>query len=123
MQQAELLDLSFLYDIAENDPGYICDVLEIFLSTMPDGLKKLEGLIKQSDDWEGIYKQSHFLKSSVSVVKVRDMFDKLSAIELLAKDKKDKDRIAQLFDEIAATFDEALPLIIAKRDNREGSKA
>lgn len=114
--QTGLVDLSFLLDIAENDPGYISDVLDIFLSTMPEGLKKLESLIRESDDWEGIYRQAHFLKSSVSVVKVRDMFDRLAAIERLAKNHEDKEQVVQLLDEIIVTFAEAHPVIIAEKE-------
>lgn len=114
--QTELIDLSFLFDIAENDPVYIGDVLDIFLSTMPDGLKKLEVLIRESDDWEGTYRQAHFLKSSVSVVKVRDMFDRLATIERLAKDREDREQIVRLLDEIIITFAEAHPIIIAEKE-------
>src|SRR5690606_15747090 len=70
MQEQPLIDFSVLEEISGNDPGYISDVIEIFLGTMPEGLEKLEHLIKETDDWEATYKQAHFLKSSVSVIKV-----------------------------------------------------
>jgi hypothetical protein len=116
--QKPLIDLSFLYDISDNDPGYISDVLEIFLSTVPGGLVKLEEDI-QNGEWEAIYKQSHFLKSSVSVVKVGDMFEKLGNIELLAKDRKEEQTIRHLFSEIMIIFTQAHPLLIEEKNKHQ----
>jgi HPt (histidine-containing phosphotransfer) domain-containing protein len=116
--QNSLIDLSFLYDIADNDAGYINDVLEIFLSTVPDGLVILKQHI-DNGEWEAIYKQSHFLKSSLSVVKVGDMFEKLAEIERLAKDRTGAQTIRQLFDNIMIQFNEAHPLIIAEKSRHQ----
>lgn len=119
MAQAPLLDLSYLYELAGNDPKYIYDVIEIFLDNTPEGMVKLDELIRNTDDFDAIYKQAHFLKSSVSIVKVRDMFEKLNQIESIARGEKDKDAIILLLDEIQATFSEAMPEILqvkAKND-------
>jgi len=110
-----IVDFEFLYEISEKDPVYITDVIDIFLNTMPDGLKKLKTLIELTEDWEGIYKQAHFLKSSVSVVRVRDMFNDLNQIEMLAKNKNGKEEIVSTFNTIQAIFDEALPVILAEK--------
>ncbi|MGN6569466.1 MAG: response regulator, partial [Flavipsychrobacter sp.] len=111
MEQS-VVDFSFLYEISDNDPQYIHDVIEIFLGTMPEGLDKLEDLIRNTSDWEAIYKQAHFLKSSVSIVKVRDMFDDLAKIESLAKQQANKDEIVKLLDKILSIFKEAHPVLI-----------
>jgi CheY-like chemotaxis protein/HPt (histidine-containing phosphotransfer) domain-containing protein len=114
-----LVDLSFLRDISGDDPSYIYDVIEIFLTTMPDGLEKLATLINTTDDYESIYRQAHFLKSSVSVVKVRDMYEHLAQIEYLGKQGKDKEEIKRLLSVIEATYSQAHPIIIAEREKHK----
>lgn len=110
-----LIDFSFLYDISDNDPQYINEVIKLFLNTMPEGLDKLESLIRTTDDWDAIYKQAHFLKSSVSVVRIRDMFDHLAQIESLAKKHTGKENIISILDQILSTYKEAYPVLIAEQ--------
>jgi len=107
-----IVDFSFLYEISDNDQQYIHDVIEIFLSTTPEGLEKLEDLIRNTKDWDAIYKQAHFLKSSVSIVKVKDMFDDLAKIEALAKQQSGMDEITSLLDKMLAIFKEAHPVLL-----------
>ena len=112
MMEQSVVDFSFLYEISDNDPQYIHDVIEIFLGTMPEGLDKLEDLIRNTDDWEATYKQAHFLKSSVSIVKVRNMFDDLAKIEALARQQTNKEEITILLDKLLTIFREAHPVLI-----------
>ena len=116
--QPPLVDFSFLYEISDNDPQYISDVIEIFLGTMPDGLQQLEHLINNTDDWDALYKQAHFLKSSVSVVKVRNMFENLGQIEALAKSQSGKPEIESLMRTLSETFKEAHPVLIAEMQKK-----
>jgi PAS domain S-box-containing protein len=119
MDTTPIIDLSFLRDVSDNDPNYICEVLDIFLNTTPDGVVKLENLIRQTEDWEAIYKQAHFLKSSVSIIKVRDMLQNLATIEGLAKQRTGKDEIIKILDEILITFNQAMPELKAEREKNQ----
>ena len=116
------VDLTYLYDLAGNDPGYINEVLDLFLGTMPEGLKQLEQLIRDTRDTESIYRQAHFLKSSVSVVHIRDMFDNLSKIEALAQQQEDKSKMIPVLDEMLATFELAHPMLLAEKVKHKGGK-
>jgi hypothetical protein len=80
------------------------------------GLKELEQLVRNTDDWDAISKQAHFLKSSVGIVKVRGMHEGLFQIETLGKEKRDKETIIKLLDEIVATFAEAEAVILKKME-------
>ncbi|MBL7719521.1 MAG: PAS domain S-box protein [Flavipsychrobacter sp.] len=112
---ANLVDLSFLFEMADMDPKFISDVLDIFLETMPGGLETLAELLESRNDWEAISKQAHFLKSSTSVVRIGDMFDKLHAIEKMAKENQpDEAAILNIFAEIQRMFREAHPTLIAE---------
>jgi HPt (histidine-containing phosphotransfer) domain-containing protein len=114
-KKSSLVDLSFLFELAEMDPKFISDVLDIFLDTMPEGLDKLESLLNEKSDWEAISKQAHFLKSSTSVVRISDMFDKLHDIEKLAREETpDEATIVAIFTNIKDMFTEAHPTLMSE---------
>src|SRR6185312_15615240 len=99
--------LSYLYEVSGMDPEYIYAVLEIFMNNTPDNVVELDRLIRSTDDWDAIYKQAHFIKSSVSIVKVDNMFEDLATIEALARQQKGKNEITAIMDRIQAVFKEA----------------
>jgi len=119
MEQAPLLDLSYLYELSGNDPKYIYDVIEIFLDSTPDGVAKLGELIRDTEDFDAIYKQAHSLKSSVGIVKVRDMFEKLGKIEEIARGDMNKAAITSIYGEVETTFNEAMPEIIGAMEKNK----
>lgn len=109
------VDLTYLYELSGNDPAYINEVLDLFLGTMPEGLQQLEHLVRHTDDWDSIYRQAHFLKSSVSVIHVRHMFDNLSKIEAIAQQKEDKAGLVQALEETQAIYARAHPVLLAEK--------
>lgn len=90
------VDFSMLEELAEGDGNYIIEVLDIFLSTMPEGMLTLRTLIK-NNDWTGTSKQAHFLKSSLGIIKIGDAYDLMAAIEHIAKEEGDKSEIRKIF--------------------------
>ena len=118
-----LLDITFLYDLADNDSKYIYEVIKLFLDNVPGGLVKLEQAIRGTNDYETIQRQAHALKSSAGIIKVRGMYDGLAGIEALARQQGSKDDMIVKLDGILATFKEALPLIEAeKKKNKPAVK-
>lgn len=113
-----LVDFSFLCELADNDSNYMHDVLDIFLSTMPDGLDQLRQHVDQCE-WEHIAKQAHFLKSSVGVVKVGDVYDRLVQIEKQAKAKEDIDSIRLAIEQVAVQFNKAMPVIVNEKEKHK----
>lgn len=128
--QEQLIDLSYLYEVSDNDPRYIYDVIEIFLSTSPAGLVTLEKLVAEGKDYDAIHKQAHFLKSSFGIIKVNGVFDRLVKMDAQARilaeavaqknnatpEQRDaaKEDVARLMTEIKDIFQQAHPLIIAE---------
>ena len=113
---APLIDFDFLYDLAGNDTSYIYEVINLYLDSVPTGMEKLEQLIRKTDDYGSIQKQAHFLQSSASIVKVRNMYDGLIEIERLAGLQTNKDEMIIKLEQILADFKEALPLIIKEKE-------
>ncbi len=117
----DLIDFTYLEELSGNDPSYISEVLNLFLGTMPEGLEQLEHLAKNTTDWDAIYRQAHFLKSSVSVIRIRNVFDSLTKIEAAAK-AQDRAILLPVLEEILATYNEAHPLLMAARDKAGAGK-
>jgi HPt (histidine-containing phosphotransfer) domain-containing protein len=115
MQEA-LIDFDFLREISGNDPEYMYEVIQIFLDSTPGGIRKLGEMIREPRNWDEISKQAHSLKSSVSVIKIRGIYDQLAELEGLTRLKQDlsepeKTRVRELMTAIATTFSEAEPVL------------
>ena len=118
--QQELIDFGYLYELSGNDPSYINEVIDLFLGTMPSGLEQLEHLVRNTDNRDGIYRQSHFLKSSVSVIRIRDMFDNLSKLEALARKGGTQEEMIAVLDTLLDTYQEAHPMLLAEKEKNAG---
>lgn len=110
-----LLDLSYLFEISFGDPQYVYDVLSLFVETFPPGLANLEKLIRETDDFDAIHKQAHTLKSSASIIRIRNVFDDITRIDMLSRSKTGKEEIIARLDNVIFNFNKALPLIQAER--------
>jgi hypothetical protein len=119
MPDAPIVDFSFVYDVAEDDNKYSFELISLYLNTVDAGMIKLEDLVRNTNDFEAIYKQAHYLKSSSKIVQVRNMYDNLLIVERLAvaqRDAKghDKSEIIALLDSMLSTFHEAKPVLEAE---------
>lgn len=118
-----LIDFDFLNEISGGDAGYMSDVLDIFLSTVPDGIENLNKLILETEDWDSIYKLSHSLKSSLGIVKVGNLLELMTGIEANAMKEKDKAKAISDIQSITATFDEARPQLLTAKEEYDIKKA
>jgi len=118
-----LLDLSYLQEISGSDSTYIYEVLNLFLDTVPKSLEILDQLIRETDDYESIQRRAHSLKSSSSVIKVRDMFDNVARIDMLARSKSGKEEMRTRMEATLINFNEALPHIRAERKKNKPVKS
>ena len=120
--ETPIVDFSFIYQMSDNDSVYVFEVIELFLRNVPAGLAKLEDSVRNTDDFEIIQKQSHFLKSSANIIKVRGMFDDLVRMESLARARTGKEEIEQLLDKLTSIFREALPVLEAEKEKNKPKK-
>ena len=111
-----LIDLSYVQSLSGNDPAYMRDIINIYIDTMTPGLAKLNKLIKETDDFEAIHKQAHFLKSSAGIVKVADLYNNLVDIDMTARQKTNKEHIAEVLITVEKDYKAALPLLTKERD-------
>ncbi len=117
----QIVDFSYLHELSGNDPAYISEVLGLFLGTMPDGLRQLGELVRAATDYDAIYKQAHFLKSSVSVVRVRDMYDQLATLEALGKTHAPLSEMMPVMESLETIYAEAHPVLVAEKESTSKS--
>ena len=97
------VDISMLYEIAENDEAYIKMMITTFLGNLPIVIQKIETAYA-SQDWENVFRSAHYAKSSLSVIKIADIFEWILTIETCAKKRIDLDSIPELIQNIKARF-------------------
>jgi CheY-like chemotaxis protein len=107
------VDISMLYEIAGNDEPYIETMIRTFLENMPGSLEKIAQAFKEQD-WENVYRAAHYAKSSLSVIKIDDMFDCALKIETNAKHKVDLLAISPLLTKMQQKFKLAEQLLFAR---------
>jgi CheY-like chemotaxis protein len=108
-----VVDVSMLYDISGNDESFIKTMIETFAGNMPGTFAKIEQSLHEKD-WEKVYKAAHFAKSSLSVIKVNDMYELAFSIEKNARNITDLETIPELFSRLKTRFDQAKQLLFKK---------
>lgn len=111
------IDVSMLYNISGNDESFICTMVQTFLKTMPETIKKLEESLN-NQDWENVYKSAHFAKSSLSVIKIDEMLDWVVQAELSAKDESSVYLLPELVKKIIEKYSFAEVLLKEKFDQK-----
>ncbi|HEX8278140.1 MAG TPA: response regulator [Segetibacter sp.] len=108
-----VVDVSMLYDISGNDEGYICTMVHTFLENMPLTLKRIDDSLA-AGDWENLFKSAHYAKSSLSVIKIGDMFEWVVEVEGSAKKKTNLDALPDLVKKIKEKFTLAEQVLVEK---------
>jgi HPt (histidine-containing phosphotransfer) domain-containing protein len=119
-QDQVYIDFSFLDGLSVTDDKFKREVINIFLANAPGSVARLDEIVRNQDEWEEIYKQAHYLKSSFSVIKISNINDLLQKIEQLAKKETKRDEIEAATKELVGIFEKALPILIHERDSLGG---
>jgi len=78
------INMGTLDEFASSDKSYIKTMINLFLENMPVTLKKMEDSLK-AKDWDLLFRTAHYAKSSLSVVRIRQLHDLAQEIEYSAK--------------------------------------
>lgn len=97
------IDMSMLYEIAGDDKEYINTMVGTFLANMPATLKKIEEYFG-TQDYNSLYKAAHYAKSSLSVIKISDLYEWVEKIEHNAKFGKDLHTLQTLINDVKEKF-------------------
>ena len=97
------VDLSVLKDLVGDDIDSIRSIIELFLTTMPPSIEKMKQYDDQQD-WENLFKTAHTVKSSVSVIKVDELYDAVVAVESKAENRVELDSIRPMIEFIELKY-------------------
>ncbi len=97
------VDLSVLKDLVGDDIDSIRSIIELFLTTMPPSIEKMKQYDDQKD-WENLFKTAHTVKSSVSVIKVDELYDAVVGVESKAENRVELDSIRPMIEFIALKY-------------------
>jgi HPt (histidine-containing phosphotransfer) domain-containing protein len=104
------IDVSMLYNISANDQSFISKIVETFLRTFPDTVKKIDDSLREGN-WENVYLFAHHAKSSLSIIRIGEVFDWVVQVEVNAKNRTNLDIIPGLVKKIKDTYLEADELL------------
>jgi HPt (histidine-containing phosphotransfer) domain-containing protein len=104
------IDMSVLEGLIDDDPSIIKPIIELFLTNVPETIEKMN-LYYKLEDWENLYKTAHYLKSSISVIKVDTLYESVLEIERKAKNQVELDSIDPVIKYIELQYDNAEKLL------------
>lgn len=100
-------DLSYLENMAEGNPGLISEMIEIF-STQVDEFTRLMNDYLAKKKWQELSKLAHKAKSSVAIMGMSSLAEKLKELEQLAKEEKEVDSFSEYIDLFTTASKEAV---------------
>lgn len=103
------VDLRYLYELYGSDARYNEEVIRVFVDTVIPSLGKMQELIDSGPVYEELAMLAHQLRSSFSVVRIGDALDSLTALELMALNRDDRDTLHQVYVRLCTVFEAALP--------------
>lgn len=107
------IDLALLYDISGGDESFVAMMARTFLENMPATITKIEASLSNKN-WEGLREAAHFAKSTLSVVKVDEMFEAVVAIEGYARTRSNLEKLPALVQQVTHSFWIAKELLVKR---------
>ncbi len=80
-------DLSLIYERADGDKQFLKEIMECYILEMPVYIKELEAFLA-AEDFEGISRQAHKMKSPVALMGALELKELYASIETDAKQHK-----------------------------------
>lgn len=110
-QETELYNLSLIYEM--DDQEYVCEILQLFLSTTPELLAEIHEATLY-ENWDEVYRKAHKLKSSLGLLQMNLMLGLVATIELQAKAQQNVERIPDGLKKATELFELIRPMIEAE---------
>ena len=86
------IDLTYLYDMSDNDNQFVIEIMKIFIEQVPGELDKLAVAI-EGQEWSSVHSIVHKLKSSVNHVGIKSIVPIIQQIESSTHDLVNLDTI------------------------------
>ena len=100
-------DLSYLQSVSDGDPQLITEMIEIFSTQVREFSRLMYDYLEQ-EDWQELSKLAHKAKSSVAIMGMKDLSEKLRKLEKLAQEEKEVQKIPGFIDYFTVASGEAV---------------
>lgn len=90
------LDLSYLQGVASGSTEFMIDLIELFLTQIPDYFEQLDRYIKD-ENWADAAEMAHKIKPSLTFMGVKSAMEAMAEIENNARNLEKLDSIAAEF--------------------------
>lgn len=91
-----ILDLSYLKGISSGSTEFMIDIIDLFLTQMPDYFEQLDQLIKE-ENWLKAAEIAHKIKPSLTFMGVQSAMESMAEIEMNARNLENLDKIPASF--------------------------
>lgn len=112
----QLVDLSFIKELADNDPEFICEMLELFIEQNPSDVALLEKHISIGD-LENVRTAAHKVRNSYNSIGCAPGGQILAKMEELAQQSVDPAHLSALMDELLALSDPIFEVLRAELEH------
>lgn len=100
-------NLSKVYAISDNDPEFVKQILSLFVTEVPDDLKKIkEGI--DNNDHKQAYAYAHKIKPTLDLIGMNVAFEEILQVEAWTKTEGRKKDIIETFKSIKVRVKEAV---------------
>ncbi len=106
----ELYSLSYLQEMEDDE--YVAEVLQVFLETSPSQLEEMRQNVLY-ENWPEVHKNAHKLKSSFGFLQMNQLLNDVTAIEALAKQQTELEKLPQLLKRLQQQYDLIKPMLEA----------
>lgn len=103
-----VFDISVLLQLSDHKA--IKEIYGVFETMVPSGLEELKQLAIK-EDWNAVFELAHKLKSSLSIIQVKDLHAKMATIEENARTGKRLSEILPTINESIAAYYHVAPMI------------
>lgn len=110
----DLYDLSVLDRMVNGDKEFMRQMIQMFLDKVPADAERLKQS-KEAKDWDNVGQIAHKIKSSIKMMGIHSLLERIVVIE---KDAKSNDNLDQLPDKLDDFF-EVLDRVMASLRNEK----
>lgn len=100
-------NLSKVYALSDNDPEFVNEILNLFVTEVPEDLKQIKEGIKKKDH-KHAYAYAHKIKPTLDLMGLNVAFEEILQIEAWTKAEGKKKEIKETFKSVKAQVNDAI---------------
>lgn len=102
--QGQLFDLSYLNQVFQGNQEMIHNIIQLFLEQVPQYIKEMEDCVVRND-LISLHPLAHKAKSSIAMLGLRSMEERIVEIEINSKQHHNLERLPDLVYEVRSECD------------------